>query len=325
MADVFVGYKREDLERVRVLVKALEAQGWSVWWDTRAEAGEAWDPVVEAEVRAAECVIVVWSRQSIGAESVRRSARSTFSRLVSVVIDDVSLPEFLPPHPSVDLSGWEGDPSDARFSRVVAGVRRSHARRHNNRGLGHYNREEYDLAIAECSKAIELDPSCVEAYQTRALSYFEKKDHDLVIADCSKAIEVASQVGMPAWFYYNFRGIAYLCKKDDDRAIAEFDKALDLFPELDSAHYGRGLVYDRKGEHERATGEFTKAIELWQQAAKWRGKIPFRYYLGRARAYENRGLREDKARAEADYRKVLEISPSNADAKDALARLGEAP
>lgn len=33
MADVFVSYARSDKARVAPLVAAIEAQGWSVWWD----------------------------------------------------------------------------------------------------------------------------------------------------------------------------------------------------------------------------------------------------------------------------------------------------
>ena len=35
MADIFLSYKREDREKVRPLVEALQTKGWSVWWDTR--------------------------------------------------------------------------------------------------------------------------------------------------------------------------------------------------------------------------------------------------------------------------------------------------
>ena len=39
MADVFVSYARSDKVRVAPLVAAIEAQGWSVWWDPDINAG----------------------------------------------------------------------------------------------------------------------------------------------------------------------------------------------------------------------------------------------------------------------------------------------
>ena len=44
MADIFLSYKREDREKVRPIVDALQAKGWTVWWDTRIGAGEVLGP-----------------------------------------------------------------------------------------------------------------------------------------------------------------------------------------------------------------------------------------------------------------------------------------
>ncbi len=46
MTDIFLSYKREDREKVRPLVEALQAQGWPVWWDTRIGVSETWDAVI---------------------------------------------------------------------------------------------------------------------------------------------------------------------------------------------------------------------------------------------------------------------------------------
>ena len=48
MADVFVSYARADREIVRPIVTLLEAQGWSVWWDTRIGGGDRWDAAEHA-------------------------------------------------------------------------------------------------------------------------------------------------------------------------------------------------------------------------------------------------------------------------------------
>jgi hypothetical protein len=38
MADIFVSYARAERNLVADIVNLLEAQGWSVWWDTRLDA-----------------------------------------------------------------------------------------------------------------------------------------------------------------------------------------------------------------------------------------------------------------------------------------------
>ena len=53
MADIFVSYSRTDKARVAPLIAALEAQGWSVWWDPEITPGEEFDAMIGAELEAA--------------------------------------------------------------------------------------------------------------------------------------------------------------------------------------------------------------------------------------------------------------------------------
>jgi len=65
VADIFISYKREDRARIQPLAQALEARGYTVWWDLELVAGQKWAKRIKAELDAARCVIVVWTRQSI--------------------------------------------------------------------------------------------------------------------------------------------------------------------------------------------------------------------------------------------------------------------
>ncbi len=53
MADVFISYERGDRDRARTLAGALEARGWSVWWDRKVLAGQSFDQVIEHEIDTA--------------------------------------------------------------------------------------------------------------------------------------------------------------------------------------------------------------------------------------------------------------------------------
>ena len=66
MADLFVSYKAEDRRRVAKLVAALEASGFSLWWDAHIGGGSEWREEIERNLDAARCVIVVWSKGSTG-------------------------------------------------------------------------------------------------------------------------------------------------------------------------------------------------------------------------------------------------------------------
>ena len=64
MADIFISYSKQDLERVGRLVKRLEKERWSVFWDRKISVGQAWRKVLEAELKPAGCVLALWSSDS---------------------------------------------------------------------------------------------------------------------------------------------------------------------------------------------------------------------------------------------------------------------
>ena len=58
----------------RLYADALEAQGFSVWWDAALRSGEAFDEAIEAALRAAKAVVVLWSPRSVASRWVRAEA-----------------------------------------------------------------------------------------------------------------------------------------------------------------------------------------------------------------------------------------------------------
>ena len=67
-ADVFISYKAEDRARLQPLVAALEADGITVWWDAHIGGGTNWRQDIQEHLDAAKCVIVAWSKHSVGPE-----------------------------------------------------------------------------------------------------------------------------------------------------------------------------------------------------------------------------------------------------------------
>jgi len=94
MADVFVSYARSDKARVAPLVAAIEAQGWSVWWDPEIAPGQEFDRQISAELKIATAVLVVWTPDSVESRWVRGEAREAAERgiLVPVRFENASLP-----------------------------------------------------------------------------------------------------------------------------------------------------------------------------------------------------------------------------------------
>ncbi|MFZ1990952.1 MAG: TIR domain-containing protein [Alphaproteobacteria bacterium] len=117
MADIFVSYARVDKARVAPLVAALEAQGWSVWWDPAITPGQEFDSLIRQELGAARAVIVVWTPTSVDSRWVRGEARLGAERgvLVPVRFDKAELPiDALSLH-TTDLDDWNGDAEAASF------------------------------------------------------------------------------------------------------------------------------------------------------------------------------------------------------------------
>lgn len=58
------------------LVAAIEAQGWTVWWDPEIDPGQEFDRLIAAELKAAAAVLVVWTPDSVTSRCVRDDARA---------------------------------------------------------------------------------------------------------------------------------------------------------------------------------------------------------------------------------------------------------
>ena len=133
MADVFVSYARTDKARVAPLVAAIEAKGWSVWWDPAITPGQQFDDQIEAQIDAASAVLVVWTPTSVASRWVRGEAREAAERgiLVPVRFDQARLPLDVRAIHTTDIDGWgedgESPPAREVLSALAAMIARAQA------------------------------------------------------------------------------------------------------------------------------------------------------------------------------------------------------
>jgi tetratricopeptide (TPR) repeat protein len=92
----------------------------------------------------------------------------------------------------------------------------------------------------------------------RATVYDKEGAYDKAIADYSKAIELDPKFGVA---YYR-RGVNYHNKDEWAKAIQDFNKAQELFPFDTEVYYKRGLSYEKKGNFDEAKFNYTVVIEL---------------------------------------------------------------
>jgi lipoprotein NlpI len=94
------------------------------------------------------------------------------------------------------------------------------------------------------------------AYAGRAMAYLRQGEINLALADVSAA--VALQPDQPEW--HGLRGEIYLGKRDPTNALADFDVALKLKADFVEAHAGLGEGHMLRGEFQAAIAEFDAAI-----------------------------------------------------------------
>jgi uncharacterized protein (TIGR02145 family) len=94
------------------------------------------------------------------------------------------------------------------------------------RGKAAYNNKNYDLAVKEFTEAIRLDPKGNDNYYYyRAQIYIVRANYDAAIADLNRALELE-----PDPVSYSSRGAVYMLTGNLTKAIADFEKSLQLDP-----------------------------------------------------------------------------------------------
>lgn len=125
MADVFLSYASQDRLRIKPLAEALEARGFSVWWDRALGAGEDYAAVITRELRAAKAVVVVWTEASASSTFVRDEAGRARDegRLIPVMLDQVEIPLGFGAFQAEDFTRWNGRSEAAQVQLLEEALR----------------------------------------------------------------------------------------------------------------------------------------------------------------------------------------------------------
>ncbi|MBT8428025.1 MAG: TIR domain-containing protein, partial [Erythrobacter sp.] len=111
MADLFLSYARDDQSTVDMLAAALEARGYSVWWDRHMESGAQFSKEIEQQIERAKATLVCWSRESAESRWVRDEANYAAERdkLLAVTLDGTLPPMGFGQFHALSLEDWKGD------------------------------------------------------------------------------------------------------------------------------------------------------------------------------------------------------------------------
>lgn len=92
----------------------------------------------------------------------------------------------------------------------------------------------------------------------KGIAYFKKGQYDRAISDFNKALEIEPK---SARVYIN-RGAGYMGKGQYEEAISDFNKAIEINPRYAIAYYGRGLIYYYKKEYDKSWEDVNRAQAL---------------------------------------------------------------
>ena len=136
---------------------------------------------------------------------------------------------------------------------------KQHAMELWNQGVAYHLQGDFQSAIALYSESLEVYPTA-EAYTFRGWAFRFLGRIDDAIAECHKAIEVDPGFGNP----YNVIGSYLMSKGDLDGAVEWFEKAKTA-PRYEPRHYpfmNLGRLYAAKGMVLRAIEEFEGALAI---------------------------------------------------------------
>jgi len=129
---------------------------------------------------------------------------------------------------------------------------------YHNRALAHNKLENYNEAIKDYNKLIEINPINETAYYNRGNAKRDLEDFKGAIIDYSKAIKINPNLALA----YKYRGISRIRLQDNLDAIKDFSKALEINPNDETVYYSRGIVRIFFRDFDEAIQDFVKAVQI---------------------------------------------------------------
>lgn len=127
-----------------------------------------------------------------------------------------------------------------------------------DRGLSYENTKQYNLAMADFSQSVGLDPNYADAFDDRGNVYTKLHDYAHAIADYDRAVSLKSDVAL----YYSNRGYTYYMKGDFDAALTDLDRAISLDQKTGRTYVNRALARFAKHDCQGTANDLLSAKRL---------------------------------------------------------------
>ncbi len=146
-----------------------------------------------------------------------------------------------------------------------------------DRGNIYIKFKRWEMAWADLTKAIDLDPKNWQPYFDRATVYMAKKIYNqTIIDDLNKAQELASADIDVVWECLMRKANVHSDAKRIKESISDYTKAIELKPKSWFAYWERGLVHGGNSKFTDSMNDFSQVIildpENWE-AYSYRAQI----------------------------------------------------
>ena len=135
---------------------------------------------------------------------------------------------------------------------------------HNNLGDMYARQGNFQKAIEEFQKAIELKPDYGDAYHNLANVYHQIQKDDLALENYQKALSFNPNL----WQSYQNIAAIYFTQQKFDLAKEFMEKAIKINPENIDLHTNFGILYLNIKDEQKAKEEFEKALQIDPQNQK---------------------------------------------------------
>ncbi len=115
---------------------------------------------------------------------------------------------------------------------------------------------KYRQSIEKFTLAMEAGHEPGIVYLSLGMAYLKMNDWDRAIRDFDKAIEI--DAGNASAFYY--RGTAFMLKEDYGRAVSDLSRAIGIHPEHRAAIFARGISYVNMGKGKEGSRDIKRAM-----------------------------------------------------------------
>jgi len=132
------------------------------------------------------------------------------------------------------------------------------------RGMYYEENKEFEAALEDYTRALELTPNRSELFIRRAVCYEELGQYPQAIKDLTEVLAMRPYRAE----IYSMRGKIYVKMDMKPEALWDFDKAVELNPLKPDFYVDRGDFYKAEDSLELANRDYYAAAELYAYTAK---------------------------------------------------------